>query len=658
MKIHLNHIQTETSEVILINLFENFGDAVIKKVQVDYATLKNLSDKIYTKLNLLLKKKRLNADSQTSDADIKEELMHIGKELYSLLFSQLHNVLQNTKDDNLILSIDEKLHYIPFEVLFDGWQFLCLKFKFAKQIVSESINRESAQQENKTSPNTCVILSNPSLDKNLENILKSERDYLYNKFKKSQQISVKPPVIGKNVSIDYFNKLWNTKIVYYAGHSKSGNNESNLSLFNQYLTPKQIQKLDLKNTDLFYLNSCESAMPSMSNTSFNTSDENSESLFTAFLKAGVKNIIGNLTEVHNERASTFAKKFFDELIAGKSIAEAIQTARIFSIKKYGWGELIWITTTYYGNPDWKIVKANNRKPILITLFTILAILLIISGVVWFPNSLKTEAAETLPVTEKEAEKKYFEEETAIPFETLKKSQEMKSLEKSLEEFKKEVEDNLLIEEEKATSNENGLQENVLQKGSLEESEETEKLIETETKEPNSFANEQQSDMFEEAKRRGTDIDSSLEEIKKDIKEIKETVKSDYGEVVPEEVEIKLTKAPKSPKDYYGNMLYYASVLHLEKSKEAFRGYLKYNLPYIEPHLYFQKAIKSIAGIKEAKQFYENLIAENDKPELDKIYRFAYTYLLDKDTRQTELRKLINDYPDYEKAKEEIFKLKY
>ncbi|GMT49214.1 MAG: hypothetical protein IEMM0008_0753 [bacterium] len=400
MKIHINYIKNDHKETLLINLLEAYGNSVVKKIELDPQLLKELSGRIYKQLALFQKKKESSPANPTIDKEIERDIKYLGKELFTLLFENIKTEISSSSDKDLVFSFDEKLFYTPFEILYDGKDFLCLKHNLTKQVISEGIQGKQSSQKNDQL--NAVILSNPSLDRDLEAILKEERNNLYDQLKKNRRINVDPPVVGERITTTYFNDLWDKNLIYYAGHSRSQKSEETMAdsrmddqmdyglklSGDQYLTPQMIEKMDLTHVKLFYVNSCESLLP--------PSDDEAN-LFTSFLKSGVENVIGNLMEVHNKPAGSFANYFYTYLLKGHTIAEAIRRSRLQSIKEYGYSELIWLVTSFYGDSTWKLPTFDPKtllKPGLVIL-SISIIAIIIYG---YNMSTRTPNHETIEIS--------------------------------------------------------------------------------------------------------------------------------------------------------------------------------------------------------------------------------------------------------------------
>jgi len=73
-------------------------------------------------------------------------------------------------------------------------------------------------------------------------------------------------------------------------------------------------------------------------------------LANAFLLAGVQHYIGTFWEVLDEPSARFAEKFYQYMLDGAPIGEALRMARLFLVKEYGEDTIVWASYMLYGDP--------------------------------------------------------------------------------------------------------------------------------------------------------------------------------------------------------------------------------------------------------------------------------------------------------------------
>lgn len=289
------------------------------------------------------------------------ELKKIGQLLYDeLLTKQVKDKLSKFREANLILSIDEQLVMLPWELLYDGELFLCLKFNLGRSIRTSQIEYEP-HYRGTTSNLKMLILSNPLGDLefahkegiSIRNQLDKKRDTIHVALKSSD---IDTAYVKKNLR-DY-------DIVHFAGHCEYNLKDpmdSGWVLRDGRLTCREIlsmaQTAPLPN--IVFSNACQSADVAKD---LIESEEKIYGLANAFLLSGVRHYIGTFWKIPDEASLTFAEEFYLRLIAGHSVGEAIRQARSELIKKYGIDSIIWASYLVYGDPTLTLFRPKIKPP--------------------------------------------------------------------------------------------------------------------------------------------------------------------------------------------------------------------------------------------------------------------------------------------------------
>ena len=279
------------------------------------------------------------------------KLREIGQVLYDeLLTLNVKEVLRNSRSDTLIINIDDQLIHIPWELLYDGRHFLCLRFNMGRvvktrQTVASAIHRKLDQ------PLGMLILADPTGDLKgayAEGI--QIRDFM----------DQSPDLI--NVSLrssdataeSIKTKMRNFDIIHFAGHSDydiSCPETSGWRLHGGSLCTGDITKMagSAKMPAMIFANACQSARAEqwVLQTSF---ESKIFGLANAFLVAGVTHYIGTFWEVPDKPSSRFAIEFYKHLFADLSVGEALRKARQALIELYGEETIVWASYVLYGDP--------------------------------------------------------------------------------------------------------------------------------------------------------------------------------------------------------------------------------------------------------------------------------------------------------------------
>ncbi len=294
------------------------------------------------------------------DKKIINQLKSTGQLLFDAIFSvEMKHKLATTTSEDLVISIDDHLVYIPWELLYDGNSFLCLRFNMGRLVrTRQAIPKFTVRQTE--IPLEILIVADPQ--GNLPSAHKegySIRDKLNNLEDTIDMTimnsGVKPALLGQ--------KMCDFDILHYAGHADYDiKNPSNSGFLMEdgKLKASDINKMiGLKPLpSLVFSNACQSGHTDAWKVG-NDYEAQIYGLANAFLLAGVQHYIGTFWEVHDESSLYFATDFYKELAAGTSVGEAIRKARLQLIEKYGEENIIWASYMLYGDPSFSYISSSR-----------------------------------------------------------------------------------------------------------------------------------------------------------------------------------------------------------------------------------------------------------------------------------------------------------
>jgi tetratricopeptide (TPR) repeat protein len=332
--------------------------------------------------------------------DLTQDLRKLGQLLWDqLLTKSVKDRLKTAQVADLILSIDEELINIPWELLHDGQNFLCLKFNLGR-LVRTKHKAQQPEYRNVISKPKMLILANPTAD--LDSAY-HEGVYIKNQFdKKRNQIAMD----FKSTHIDtlYVKKnLRDYDIVHFAGHCEyDADNPKNSGwvLLDGRFTTQDILLMgeSLSLPTLVFSNACQSAQVTKELMDIDY-QEKTYSLASAFLFAGVRHYIGTIRKIEDPVSLTFAKEFYTQLISGKSVGECVRLSRLRLSKEYGVTSIWWSSYLLYGDPNFVLFKTRarasiakskrkifvNKKIIIRSVLIILLLSLCLSLYLWLPT---------------------------------------------------------------------------------------------------------------------------------------------------------------------------------------------------------------------------------------------------------------------------------
>lgn len=334
------------------------------------------------------------------DANSFRNLEKTGQLLWDHLFTKtVKDKLKSTTLKDLVLSLDEDLIGIPWELLYDGKEFLCLKFNLGRLIKTKEQFTPGEYRSASTMPKM-LILANPTND------LKSsylEGVQIKNQFeRKKREISID----FKSTQIDtlYVKKnLRDYDIVHFAGHCEFDafdNKKSGWLLSDGRFSIQDIIALGetLSLPSLVFSNACNSASLAEKPMEIDYQDK-IYNLASAFLYSGVRHYIGTIRKIEDSISLFFANEFYSKLVSGKSVGECLRLARLSSIKEYGINSIAWASYLLYGDTNFVMFKQKapplkleikrkglpSKKFFILTSLAVFISSVFISLYIWLPT---------------------------------------------------------------------------------------------------------------------------------------------------------------------------------------------------------------------------------------------------------------------------------
>ena len=293
---------------------------------------------------------------------ILKELQTTGQLLYdSLLTSRVKEKLATTNTSYLVLSIDDRLVHIPWELLFDGNSFLCQMFNMGRVVSTRQMLIEPAVRKINR-PIKVLIIADPRGDLGASH---SEGLKLRDELDKDHEI-VEAHLRSISVDVNYVKgAIRDFDIVHYAGHADYDLNNPSNSGF-------QMKDGKFKTTDimnmigpkplpyLVFSNACKSGHTEIWKVREGYETE-IYGLANAFLLAGVQHYVGTFWDVQDETGLHFALDFYKELIRGATIGEAVRKARAGMMERYGEDTVVWASYMLYGDPMFRYVDLSQPE---------------------------------------------------------------------------------------------------------------------------------------------------------------------------------------------------------------------------------------------------------------------------------------------------------
>ncbi len=290
-----------------------------------------------------------------------KELKKIGQLLWDhLLTLPVKDRLKSTIIKDLVLSLDEEFINIPWELLYDGENFLCLKFNIGR-LIRTSHELRPVEYRSPAGPLKMLILANPTAD--LKSAY-SEGIYIKNQLDRRRS-EIRIDFKSSHIDTLYVKKnLRDYDIVHFAGHCEYDSarpEESGWVLDNGRFTVNDIKSLAESSSlpALVFSNACHSAAVAPQDL-IRDYQERTYGVASAFLFAGTMHYIGAMRRIEDDLSLLFAREFYGQLIKGEKVGECVRQARLKLIKERGIGAIGWVSYILYGDPNFALFKPRPR----------------------------------------------------------------------------------------------------------------------------------------------------------------------------------------------------------------------------------------------------------------------------------------------------------
>ncbi|MCX6030471.1 MAG: CHAT domain-containing protein [Chloroflexi bacterium] len=302
--------------------------------------------------------KRATSFYQAADAGrdaIRGDLERLGRSMYSrLLPAPIQEQLKATPEHELFLGLDAITVEIPWELLFDGEQFLCNRFQVGRHVFAEvqakpaiAAARTVAGSPEAGQPRRILLIADPS-----GTLAGARRECEIIAAALGALPNVQVKVIGSEVqrSWDLLGEMSaGYDLVHYAGHARYDSADPSNSawlLAQGELTASDVASLSPP-PRLVFSNACESGATGAWRDGF-TYEDKAFGLASGFLLAGVRGYIGTFWRVHDDASADLAVAFYRALLDGETVGGALAQARQAVITRHGWGEIVWASYMLYG----------------------------------------------------------------------------------------------------------------------------------------------------------------------------------------------------------------------------------------------------------------------------------------------------------------------
>jgi predicted negative regulator of RcsB-dependent stress response len=290
-----------------------------------------------------------------------EDLKRLGELIFFHLFSQpARQRLLASPGTDLFLRLDDQLVHVPWELAFDGEEFLLNKFRIGRQVLThQPVPPADGRRPQNPDRLKMLIIADPSetLDAAAE-----EADQLVDMLDTCHNLEVS--ILGGRQlrKINLLQALNDCDLVHYAGHACFDENDPSRSgwvLRDSVLMASELRRVP-RPPLLVFSNACQAGATTrwQSDTAY---DGQAFGIGSAFLLAGTQNYIGTFCAIHDAHSATFAADFYRYLLQGDRVGNALAKARQRAYQEAATSGLLWASYMHYGNPAFHLPFSAEKE---------------------------------------------------------------------------------------------------------------------------------------------------------------------------------------------------------------------------------------------------------------------------------------------------------
>jgi len=284
----------------------------------------------------------------SSQGSTPESLAAVGRLLFRLFLPLPIQERLRTWDGPLTVSTNDPT--IPWELLHDGRDFLGLRCALARRLITAKA----------PAPRTAPLRERPTflfITDPTEDLASATHEAIYLIERLTARGFACDLLRGERAS--YLNvqealQSGRYDVIHFAGHAEFDpqRRESTLQLAGgRRLPASQIERV-LSGAPLVFLNACASGRetPVEEGERVATLGAQAEGLASAFILGGARGFIGTLWPVSDDGSRDFAAFFYDRLLSGDAIGDALRQTRVY-LRAQRPSDPTWSAFTFYGHPS-------------------------------------------------------------------------------------------------------------------------------------------------------------------------------------------------------------------------------------------------------------------------------------------------------------------
>jgi CHAT domain-containing protein len=335
---------------VALEQFIKFPEDVAEELRGNEMTVLMLAERLRSTSKAPTANRRLK---RTSDRNLGDEILEMGAFAHGHLYPPLiEKCVRDSRVDHLRLNVDESLIDLPWELIHDGEDFLCVKYAVGRHIFAAASFPAAATRKKAVS---ALVVSDPRGD--LPGALSEGRSVA--RLLRANGVLVTVLELSAATKQKFAFEMKRHDIVHFAGHATRDDRNPDESCLILADGPFKAFRLSGFFGDrppaLVFLNACWSASERSAGRGYPAM---MRGLGRTFIFAGVANFIGYVIPVSDALATTLALHFYQHLVIGRTVGESLRRSRIELREKAGDFDPVWASAILYGDP----VAVPIRQP--------------------------------------------------------------------------------------------------------------------------------------------------------------------------------------------------------------------------------------------------------------------------------------------------------
>ncbi|MFH1313453.1 MAG: CHAT domain-containing protein [Candidatus Eisenbacteria bacterium] len=329
---------------------------VVRRWLSDEATVEAISRDLDELVEDALSRPGTEKEAAEQRQDTDERLRSLGLALFQEILRHECDHLKSLvpdEDTYLLFKIDGALAYVPFEMLYDGEEFLSHRFAMARAIYTE--DAQAPKDAEKAPPYRVVVLGDPSEDPSISRDVEEEIDAIKGVLKQSKEFSLRIAT-GSEVDMKFIlSALPGSTVFHFSGHGEVSADEGHTGIRlknGDVLSGMALRGLQDPPTIAFF-NMCAAAS--------REAWRGSLGLIETLLRRGTKACVASLWDLRSKSATLLASRLYEYLLRNETFGHALRKARLDVAHAFGTHDPTWAAYTLYGDPQLTLIPSGKAS---------------------------------------------------------------------------------------------------------------------------------------------------------------------------------------------------------------------------------------------------------------------------------------------------------